>query len=92
MAHNYSHLLAKPETKKQVMEMLNKTALSEQGATTIKDWIVFEKEAQAMIDYLQNNPRASEEDLVETVLQIAWNYAQAIGMTPGHRECYSVKM
>ncbi len=73
------------------MSQVSKIPLSEQAMKLIWDWVVFEKEAEELMSYLTQNPQVSEEILVKTVLQTAWNYAKTIGMSPGHRECYSAK-
>jgi len=91
MAQSYSHLLVKTETKEKVMLLVSKIPLSEQAMKLIKDWVVFEKEAEVLMSYLTQNPQVSEETLVKTVLQTAWNYAKTTGMSPAHRECYSAK-
>ena len=57
---------------------------------TLKRWIVFEKEAETFMEYLKRNPQDQGKKLIETIFQIAQNYAKSIGMTAGHRECWSV--
>ena len=92
VAKSYKHLLVKPETEKQVMDMINSIAISEEGKKLIRRWIVFEKEAEAFIDYLKKEPQANEEMLETAIYQIAWNYAKTIGMSPRHRENWSAIM
>lgn len=91
VAQSYKHLLVKPETREKVLATVNNLKLSPRVITTVKNWVVFEKEAQILMDYLKNNPQVNEKTLTEKVLRTAWDYAQEIGMSPRHRECWSVK-
>ncbi len=88
---DYRPLMVKPETEEAAMEMLHKKITSERMLRVLKDLIVFEEDANGLMDYLKQNPQASETDILNALLQITLDYAQSIGMSINMREWYSTK-
>ena len=86
---DYRPLMAKPETKKTAMEMLGKRNISGEILETLDYWIVFEEDANRLMNYLKQNPQASETEIMDAMFQMAWEYAQSIGMSTRLREMYS---
>ena len=86
---DYGSLKVKPETEKAAMEMLNKRNISKKILEILNDWIVFEEDANRLMDYLKQNPQASETEILNAFLQMVWEYAQSIGMSTTLRELYS---
>ena len=74
------------ETDEMLRQEIQKHEMSDFLRRFIPRMIFFEKEAQMMLKFLKDNPKATEEEMEKTLLDLVETLRKQMGLTRSQRE------